>query len=197
MKKIAITGGIAAGKSTVCEMFQGLGALILDADTLAHHVYDPGTPLHQDLVDRFGPEILLENGNIDRSRLGEIVFQSEKDKKWLESQTHPATRDKIVQKINEAADQSYPLVLIEAALHVETGYYREFEGLIVVHVSPQVQIERVMARDSISQKEAEQRLANQMPVDEKKKYGDWVIDNSGDREKTQSQVADLFRELMK
>lgn len=196
MKTIAITGGIGAGKSTVCEMFRNLGARIIDADILAHQVYEPGTPLHQAIRERFGPEILTKTGKIDRVRLGKIVFRSPEEKRWLESQTHPAVRELIRKQIQAAKEQSDPLILVEAALHVETGYYREFDGLIVVHVAPEVQIQRVMVRNQIDRDEAEHLLANQMPVEEKKKYADWVIDNSGDLETTRKQVRELFDQLL-
>lgn len=196
MKVLAITGGIASGKSTVAKMFESLGATLVDADSLAHQVYAPGTPLAAELLQRYGNEIKDSQGGIDRKALGKIIFRAPEERKWLENKTHPATRKLIAERVQEARLRGAPLVLVEAALHVETGYYKEFDGLIVVHADPQIQIQRLRARDGMSREEAEQRLKNQMSGQEKEAFANWVIDNNGDLEDTKRNVRDLYGKLV-
>lgn len=196
MKVLALTGGIASGKSTVAKMFEELGATLIDADSLAHQVYSPGTPLATELLRRYGNEIKDSQGGIDRKALGKIIFRTPEERRWLENKTHPATRKKIAEQIQEARARHAPLVLVEAALHVETGYYKEFDGLIVVHADPQIQIQRLQARDGMSREEAEQRLKNQMTGQEKESLADWVIDNNGSLKDTKKEVQDLFGKLL-
>lgn len=191
MKKLALTGGIASGKTTVAKFFEELGAVVLDADREAHEIYAPGTPLFHQLQERFGSDLVV-GGQIDRKRLAQIVFTSPKEKKWLEEQTHPATRQRITQKLSQAIAQDPPLILVEAALHVETGYYRDFDGLVVVYVPEAIALGRLQARDGIGLEEAKLRLKNQISIEEKRQRADWVIDNSGSLEETRRQVEDLF-----
>lgn len=195
MKVLALTGGIAGGKSTVARFFEEMGAVVLNADRIAHKTYEPGTPLFEDLKTRYGPSILA-GGRIDREHLGEIVFGSAEERIWLESRTHPATRRLITEQLSELTQKNPPLVLVEAALHVETGYYREFDGLIVIYVPYDIAIQRLKARDGLSEEEAELRLKSQMPIEEKKKFADWLIDNSGGLEETKKQVRLLYNELI-
>jgi dephospho-CoA kinase len=194
VKTLALTGGIASGKSTVCRYFGEMGAVVLNADQEAHRVYAPATPLFQELKKRYGPEI-VRDGQIDRGRLAEIIFASPQEKKWLEERTHPATRQAIAAKLADLSKQDPPLVLVEAALHMETGYYRDFDGLIVVYLPETLALKRLMARDGISEEQARFRLASQMPIEQKKKLADWVIDNSGSLAETKKQVESLFEKF--
>lgn len=198
MKVLALTGGIASGKSTVAKMFQDLGALILNADTLAHETYAPGTPLYRELLQRYGNELAPSGAEINRKALAKILFQNPKEKQWLEAKIHPLTRAKIKTHLENLAKKkaSPPLVLVEAALHVEGNYYQEFDGLIVVDISPEVQLERLQARDHLSLQEAQARLANQLPLEEKKKYANWVIENSGTLQETAKEVKKLYSSLV-
>lgn len=193
MKVLALTGGIASGKSTVAQMFEKLGAKVLSADQEAHQVYAPGTPLFKELQRRFGPSI-VSGGQIDRRRLAEIVFAAPDEKKWLEEKTHPETRRRLAEKLAVLMEGNPPLILVEAALHVETGYYRDFAGLIVVDAPEAVALERLQNRECLSPEEARRRLSAQWPPGEKKKLADWVIDNSGTLENTRKQVEKLFKE---
>lgn len=194
MKVLALTGGVAAGKSTVAGMFAELGAKILDADAIAHGCYAPGTPLHAEILKKFGANLEKPDGSIDRKALGAQVFRSAEAKAWLEAHTHQATRHAIDQEISRLRNSGVPLILVEAALHVETGFFRHFEGLIVVHVNPEIQLKRLMERNGISEAEATLIIKNQMPVEVKRKYADWVIDNSGSLEQTRQRVEELYGE---
>lgn len=196
MKMIALTGGIASGKSIVCKMFEECGAKVIYADQIAHQVYDKDTPLYHSIVDRYGQDVLDPAKNIDRKKLGEILFNSKKEKEWLESSIHPETRKLIEKEIKEAKQTNPPLILIEAALHVESEYYLLFEGLMVVHAGLEDQLQRLMTRDGISRDQALLRVENQLPLAEKLKKANWAIDNSGTLEATQKQVKELYGELI-
>jgi dephospho-CoA kinase len=195
MKIIALTGGIASGKTTVARLFTRCGAKVLDADRIAHGVYRPGTAVYGAMLKRYGREVLHRNGRIDRNKLGKILFGSPRERKWLESVVHPQTRRQIAEALKKLRRRKPPLVLVEAALHVETGYHREFQGLIVVHAKPQVQLQRLMKRDKLTEHEARQRLRSQLPLKKKRAAADWVIDTSESLQDTKRQVIELYKKL--
>ena len=197
MKIYALTGGIASGKSTVASMFRELGAVIVDADKVAHRVYAKGSPLQRELVRRYGRSVLGASGDIDRRRLARILFSSAKEKAWLESRIHPETRRLIGAEIQKALRQKAPLILVEAALHVETNYHRSFPGMIAVASGKGRQLERLVEREALSLMEAKARIASQLPEAKKNRLADWVIDNSGSLAKTKAQVRRLFQEMTK
>ena len=166
-KILALTGGIASGKSTVARMFRDLGAVVLEADRIAHQVYRRGTLLHRELIRRYGKNILSGRGTVDRKKLAKILFASKRERAWLESRIHPETFRLIGSKLQAALRRRPRLILVEAALHVETGYYRVFSELIVVKASPGIQARRLVEREKLSHAEAKQRLASQMPLKNK------------------------------
>ncbi len=192
MKVLALTGGIASGKSTVSEMFQQWGAAIIDADHLAHKTYEPGTLLYKILLNRLGPEILSATGSIDRKKLAPLLFNDELLRRGLEKLIHPEVRTLILQEIEQLRSHSPQLILVEAALHVETGYYREFDGLILVTCPKELQIERLRKRDSLSEEQIKARLHSQWPLEAKIPVANYLIDNSGSLENTQKQAKALF-----
>jgi dephospho-CoA kinase len=195
MKIFALTGGIASGKSTVAAMFRDLGAAVIDADKVAHRVYAKGSPLYRDLLRRYGRSILGSSGEIDRRRLARILFSSAKEKSWLESRIHPETRRLIGVEIQKALRRKAPLVLVEAALHVETGYHEAFPGMIAVSSGGERQLERLIEREALELAEAKSRISSQLPEKAKNRLADWVIDNSGSLAKTRAQVRKLFKQL--
>ncbi|HKY61873.1 MAG TPA: dephospho-CoA kinase [bacterium] len=197
MKIYALTGGIASGKSTVAAMFRDLGAAVIDADKVAHRVYAKGSPLYRELRRRYGRSILRPSGGIDRKRLARILFSSAKEKSWLEGRIHPETRRLIGVEIQKALRRRAPLVLVEAALHVETGYHRAFPAMITVSSGGQKQLQRLVEREALDLAEAKKRVASQFPEKEKNRRADWVIDNSGSLAKTRAQVKRLFKRLVK
>jgi dephospho-CoA kinase len=147
------------------------------------------------LVRRYGKSILNGRGRIDRVKLAATLFTSKKEKAWLEGKIHPEVRRIVGQRIQKARKRNPPLILVEAALHVETGYGRSFEGMIVVESNPAQQIQRLVARDALSAAEGRRRLKNQVSPRRRLRHADWVIDNSGTVARTRSQVRKLFKEL--
>jgi dephospho-CoA kinase len=196
MKILAITGGIASGKSTVCKFFRECGAVVLNADHLAHQIYRPGTAAYRALLRRYGKGILRKDRRINRSALSKIIFHSPREKKWVESKVHPATLGLIRRKLRALAKRRPPLILVEAALHAETGYYKKFPGLIVVDIKPEIQLYRLQRRGALSRAEALVRLKSQWPLKRKRALADWLIDNSGSRTHTRKQVRSLYQKLV-
>jgi len=195
MKVFALTGGIASGKSTVGKMFVERGAILIDADKIAHETYRKGSPVYREIVARYGKRILKKNGQIDRVQLAKILFSSDQEKRWLESHIHPETFGLIAARLKRALKKNPPFILVEAALHIETGYYRMFEGLLIVKIAVPKQIERLVQRNGLSPAEAKLRIKKQGDWRKKYRMADWLIDNSGSLKKTEGQVERLFKKL--
>ncbi len=193
---VGLTGGIASGKSLVADELERLGARIVDADLVSREVVRPGTPAHAGIVEAFGPEVLLEDGGIDRKKLGSIVFSDPRKLEILNSITHPRIRERIRELVSEArrADPS-ALIVIDAALLIEGGLFREMSKVIVVYADEKTQTERLARRDRITPEEAQKRIRSQMPLKEKLKYADYVIDNNGEPESTLERVREVYGEL--
>ena len=194
MLRIGLTGNIAVGKSCVSARFAEFGAAVIDADQISRELMKPGAPLFFRVVKEFGAEILNADGSINRRRLGNAVFASEEKRRLLERITHPAIHNAIARKIAEKKEISN-VVIVEAALLVETGGYREYDRLIVVTCSPAVQLSRLMARDGLTENEAKTRIAAQMPSEEKIRFADYVIDASGSLKSTLEQTDIIFQKL--
>jgi len=195
MKLIGLTGGIACGKSTVAAHLAELGADVIDADQVSRDVVAPGTSGLEAIVDRFGDDVLTADGTLDRKRLGRIVIQDDAARRDLEQITHPRIRDEVAQRIQERAMAGAVWVFVEAALLVETGSWKLYDGLWVVRCSRDVQVQRLMERDACEAKVAEQWIDSQMPVDEKVKHASQVIDNDGDRSTLEKAVAMAWKTL--
>ena len=197
MKVIGLTGGIASGKSTVCSYFKELGAQIIDADRVVHQLYANDVALKADVVSHFGKDILDKSSQeINRATLGDLVFNNPLLKKKLESIVHPRVRIKIREEIEKAKNQGFPLCIVDAALLVESAWYKDFDGLIVVSADSEQQIERLMKRNQIDRAACMARLSSQLPLEEKIKEANWVIDNSHSLENTQKQVQELYPQLI-
>jgi len=196
LKVVGLTGGIASGKSTVSRMFEALGARIIDADRIARDIVEPGQESFSRIVKRFGRDILLPDGSIDRENLGRIVFDDSEARSALNSITHPAIIAEIASRVATYIEQDAPLVLIDAALLFESGAKGSYMGeVILVTADEEVQIERIVRRDGLSREAADKRIAAQMPLDEKKRLADHVIDNSGSLDETERQVKVLWEKL--
>jgi dephospho-CoA kinase len=193
---IGLTGGIASGKSSVAAVLRELGYPVIDADALARQVVEPGSPALADIVARFGPEVVDATGRLDRKRLGEIVFADAAARADLNRITHPRIAAAGQAEIARHTAAGAPLVFYEAALLVENGLQRAFDGLVVVAVSPEIQLARLIARDGLSRAEAEARLAAQLPLAAKLAAATHVIDNSEGPADTRAQVEALVRALM-
>lgn len=196
MLKVGLTGSIAVGKSFVCNVFSELGCDVLDADRTARDVVLPGTAGLKRVVEYFGDEILKENGELDRAKLGAIVFADREKLKVLNSIVHPLVfeaQDRwLAEKEIEHPDR---IAIVDAALMIESGGYKRFTKLVVVWCEPAIQLERLMARDAVSEAEALRRIGAQMPQAEKKKYADLLIDTSNGHEDTRRQATEIFERL--
>jgi dephospho-CoA kinase len=192
MKVLGLTGGIGSGKSMVASMFTELGADVIDADRLAREVVEPGQPALEEIATAFGKNILLPDGRLDRGKLARIIFADPVARGTLNAITHPRIRERMDAEIT--ARRSPPGVLVvDIPLLYENDRSRAVETVIVVWVDPKTQLRRLQERDGLSVEEARQRIAAQMPLDEKRARADVVIDNSGSREKTRRQVEAVYR----
>jgi dephospho-CoA kinase len=196
MLRVGLTGSIAVGKSFVSSVLAELGCHVLDADQTAREVVARGTPGLAAVVESFGREVLREDGTLDRAKLGALVFTDEEKRRLLNSILHP----RIIEAQDEwmrGREREDPrgVAVVDAALMIETGSYRRFDRLIVVHCRPETQLERLMRRDSLSREEAGRRVAAQMPQAEKVRHADFLIDTSGTREETRRQVESLYEKL--
>ena len=196
MLKVGLTGGIGTGKSHVAKIFIELGCYVFDADKIARQVVEPGEVGFEKVVAEFGKEILAEDGTIDRAKLGQIVFSSPEKREKLNQTLHPIIIAKQDSLISETINQNpNAIVIIDAALMIETGSYKRFDKLIVVYCDRESQIERVMKRNNLSCSEVESRINSKMPSDEKRKYADIEIDTSGTFEETDIKVKAVYQEL--
>jgi len=198
MFKVGLTGSIAVGKSFVVRTLAELGCHIIDADEVARQVVAPGTNGLELVTKTFGPQVLKDNGELDRAKLGAIVFTDAAKRAQLNAILHPliiAAQDERVREL-EAADEN-GIVVIDAALMIESGGYRRLDKLIVVHCRPEIQLERLMGRDKLSREDALRRISAQMPQEEKMRYADYLIDTSDGFEPTREQVAMVFAKLDK
>ena len=194
--RVGLTGGIATGKSTIGRIFQTLGATVLDADEIAHRMIQKGAPAYGPVVERFGDRILREDGSIDRSRLGQIVFSDSESRSRLESILHPLIRKEEATLVSTlTAIGQGRIAVTNAALLIETGAYRDYQRLVVTFCNPEVQVERVMQRDDLSRDEARARIAAQMPTEEKLRVAHYTIDSSHGFAATEARSRDIFRHL--
>lgn len=194
---IGLTGGIASGKSTVSAIFRELGAFVIDADEVARDVVRPGTSGLQEIVERFGHEVLRSDGSLNRETLGQIVFSDPKARQDLNHITHPRIGMEMMVRAGQAAAQGFPFVIYDAALIVENGLHHMFQGLVVVACSPQTQLERIMVRDGLSQAAAQARIDAQLPLSQKVAVADWVIQHDGELSETRAQVERVYADLMR
>ncbi|BFH69999.1 dephospho-CoA kinase [Paenibacillus dendritiformis] len=186
---IGLTGGIASGKSTVSRLLVERGALLVDADRIAREIVLPGSPALDRIAERFGADMLLPDGSLDRKRLGNVVFSNPAERKALEEITHPAIRQEMMtqmRRLEEEHPQS--LVVVDVPLLYESGLTDRFEEIVVVYVPEEIQLERLIRRDEITEAEASERLRSQWDIEMKRERADYVIDNSKGMEETRKQV---------
>lgn len=198
MKVIGLTGGIASGKSFVAGILRELGAIVIDADAIAREVVEPGTEAWREIVEAFGEEFLLPSGHLDRKKLARKIFQDPAARETLEAITHPRIRKRMFEEVERQrsiGDSCRRVIVLDIPLLFETGRPPGLDGVIVVYADEEVLLERLIARDGIPREEAELRLRAQMPLREKVRLADWVIDNNGSPEATRAQVEALWREL--
>jgi dephospho-CoA kinase len=198
MLRVGLTGSIAVGKSFVSSVFAELGCRVLDADLTAREVVMPGADGLAAVVRDFGTEILAADGTLDRARLGALVFADEERRLRLNQLLHPfiiARQDEILREWE--VEDPKGIGIVDAALMIESGGYKRFDKLIVVHCRPEVQLERLMLRSNLTLAEAQQRIASQMPQEEKQRYADYLIDTSDGFEPTRERTIQVYEELRK
>ena len=188
---IALTGGIASGKSTACNLFKLYGLRIIDADAIAREMLQK----EADAIRRLFGETYVKEGRVDRKRLGSLVFGDPEARKALEGLLHPKIREEIVRQ-SEAQDRLGGPYIVDIPLFYETGSY-PIERVVVVYAPQEVQKERLMKREGFSEAEAEARLSAQLDIEEKRKRATWVIDNSGNLKQLQRETERIFDEITK
>jgi dephospho-CoA kinase len=196
MLRVGLTGSIAVGKSFVAGVFQELGCHVLDADHTAREVVLPGSPGLAAVVKAFGEDVLNADGTLNRQQLGALVFADEEKRQQLNYLLHPfiiARQDEILREW-EKEDRD-GIGLVDAALMIESGGYKRFDKLIVVHCRPEVQLERLMLRNNLTREEAWARINSQMPQEEKQKFADYLIDTSDGYELARARTADVYNQL--
>ena len=190
---VALTGGIASGKTTVANLLAEHGALLIDSDQLAREVVEPGTPGLAQVVTRFGEQVLTQTGRLDRQALGEIVFADAAARADLNAIVHPLVRRRRAELIAQAAAD--PIVVSVIPLLVETGLVDQFDAVVVVDVPSQTQVARLVRRNDISPEQAQARLDAQASRAERLAAADWVVTNSGSRAELEAQVERLWSQM--
>jgi len=190
-KIIGITGGIASGKSTVTNFLRQKGFEVVDADALVHQLQKPGGRLYQILVEHFGEKVLLEDGELNRPLLASLIFNNSDEREWSKQ-----TQGKIIREelgsLRDKLAQTEDVFFMDIPLLFEQDYASWFDETWLVYVNRDVQLERLMNRDQLSQESAKTRLASQWPLEEKKKFATYLLDNNGSRDQLLSQVVTLL-----
>ncbi|MGE5321314.1 MAG: dephospho-CoA kinase [Actinomycetota bacterium] len=199
MLRVGLTGGISCGKSTVGKMFSDLGAHLIEADSIAHELYRPGQPVYNELLEKFGPDIIRPDGEIDRPRLAAAAFDGGRVEE-LNKIVHPAVIKRQEQWMYQIGEKEpYAVAMVEAALILEAGARGQFDKIIVVTCRPEQKVSRYAERagipESAARAEVQRRSKAQMSDDEKVRRADFVVDNSGPAELTRQQVERIYAEL--
>ncbi|RKD23794.1 dephospho-CoA kinase [Ammoniphilus oxalaticus] len=192
---VGLTGSIACGKTTVANMFKEMGCPIVDADLVAREVVMPGERGLQLVSERFGADVLAEDGTLNRKALGKIIFDEPAARADLNAILHPLIRQRMQEKKEEALQSDSPFVIMDIPLLYENEHETTVDYVVVVYIPEHVQLDRLMQRDGFSAQEAKKRIASQMDIEEKRKRADYVIDNDGSLENTRRQVEKIFNQL--
>lgn len=197
MLVVGLTGGIASGKSTVSALLKDRGYTVLDADSFAKDVAKPQTAGWQEIRESFGEEYFHPDGSLDRSRLAATIFSDAAARQRLNQIIHPKVMELIERGIQEARERGESLVVVDVPLLFEVGWDKQMDKVVVVYVKPEVQLARLLERDNLTLKEAQNRIAAQLPLSLKARQADYVIDNSGPLEATYSQVDIIMGKLLR
>ena len=190
-KIIGITGGIASGKSTVTNFLRQKGFEVVDADALVHQLQKPGGRLYQILVEHFGEKVLLEDGELNRPLLASLIFSNSEEREWSKETQGKIIRDEL-RALRDKFSETEELFFMDIPLLFEQDYASWFDETWLVYVRLDTQLDRLMNRDQLSKESAETRLASQWPLEEKKKFATYILDNNGSREQLLSQVVTLL-----
>ena len=191
---IGLTGSIASGKSTVAKMIESYGLPIVDADVVARQVVEPGTLTLKKIAEAFGPEVIAQDGSMDRVKVGSMIFHNEEMRKTLNSIIHPAIREEMLRQRDEFISFGEKNIFMDIPLLFESKLEHFVEKIIVVSVKKEVQLQRLMERNGFSEEEASARIATQIPVKEKEQLADAVIHNNGTLEDTAIQLQNILYE---
>jgi len=195
--RTGLTGGIASGKSTIARMFASLGCHVVDADQIVTRLYQPGEAGHEALVRTYGSGILLPDGTIDRRKLADVAFATDEAAKALNALIHPLVIAEQARMMEEAEQENGDrIVMVEATLLIESGGRDRFDRIVIVDVDPEVQLARAVAR-GMSREDAARRIARQMPREERLRYADYVIDNSGGLQAAEAETRRVFAGLQR
>lgn len=189
---IGLTGSIASGKSTIAQQLTAYGIPVIDADLISRQVVEKGEQAYEEIVHTFGDSILKEDGSINRPALGEIIFNDKEKRQALNAIVHPAVRKEMLHQRDEQVKQGATAVVLDIPLLFESKLMHFVEKILVVSVRPEVQMDRLMKRNTLSIEEAESRIASQIPVQEKEALADGVIDNNGSKEQSYEQLEALL-----
>ncbi len=194
---IGITGGIASGKTTVSNILKKRGAFIIDADQIAHEILKKGKPGWKEVKEEFGKKILTQNGEIDRSYLGELVFNDQNKLKKLENITHPLIIAEIKKRIKNAKSRNHAgkPIFLDAALLYETGLDKLVDEVWVIYVDRETQLNRLMQRDNFSRIQAQKRIDSQISLEKKKVMADRVIANRGSFMQLKEKINIIWKEI--
>jgi len=195
---VGVTGGVASGKTTVSGMLEEFGARTIDFDVLSRVVVEPGKPAWREVVAYFGEQVQLEDKTLDRKKLSEIVFRDPEKRKKLEGFIHPRIYEEFRRLVQEYAAED-PEVIIQVAvpLLIEVNLQYLFHKILLVYIPAEMQVERLIKRDGISREMAINMLSSQLPIEEKRSYADFIVDNSGPLAETKSQVREIWEKLKK
>lgn len=198
MIQAGLTGGIATGKSTVCEIFRGAGAIIIDADKIGHQTMRKDRPAWREIVARFGRKVLQANGEIDRRILGNIIFNNTREKAALNQIIHPRVLAEISRRL-AAVEKDTPsaVVILDIPLLIDVGWHLDVEEVILVYAPEEIQLQRLMARNGFSREEGLARIHSQIPIEEKKRSASIIIDNSGRLETTRRKTIAVYDYLLR
>ncbi|MGD8188447.1 dephospho-CoA kinase [Brevibacillus ginsengisoli] len=192
---IGLTGGIATGKSTVSSLFKEHHIPVIDADLIAREVVEPGKPAYEQIVQYFGQEILHWDGQLDRKKLGDIVFSDDEKRHVLNTIVHPQIRKEMVERASDAGKAGNKLVVMDIPLLFESRLQYMVDRIVLVYVPSDVQLARLIERDEVDEQQAMKRIRAQFPIETKKAEATYLIDNSGSREQTREQVDRLLATL--
>lgn len=192
MRVFGLTGGVASGKSVVAAHYRGLGVPVIDADDLAREIVRPGTEALAEIVERFGPEVLAADGSLDRARLAAIIFDDAHARRALEAITHPRVATRLRDELDTLARRAASLVCYEVPLLFENELQEHFRPVVLVAAEPETQVRRAMARNGWSREQTLARIAAQMPLSDKRRLADFVIDNDGNLDATLRQAEEVL-----
>lgn len=195
MFKLGLTGGIATGKTTISNYLKSINIPVLDADEYARKVVEPGTPGLAEITNTFGEQVLRADGSLNRKLLGQIVFNDSSARQTLNDITHPRIQQMMADELHRLAEQQIPLVILDIPLLLENKNVAGADAVMVVTIPESLQLTRLMQRNNLTEKEAQSRISAQMPLVEKEKLADFVIDNSGTISSTQKQVEKVIQKI--